>query len=229
MLQWLPESISTFGYKIDRVIYVIYVIVGVWFIAVQAILFSFLFKYRRGAGVKPAYALGNTGKALLWIIVPVVLVLGFDVAIEAMQTPVWDEIKIDRPAHPDETIGVVGQQFSWEFHYAGPDGKLETPDDIKSMSDLYVPVGKKILVQLESLDVIHSFWLPNLRLKQDVVPGRRISAWFEAVKTGTYGIGCAELCGAGHGNMAGTLHVVSEDEYRSELAKLAAQGSEEIY
>lgn len=229
MLQWLPESISTFGYKIDHVIQFIYLIVGVWFVAVQAILFAFLFKYRRGANVKPAYALGNTFKSLLWITVPVVAVFGFDVAIEAMQTPVWDEIKIERPANPDETIGVVGQQFFWEFHYAGVDGKVGTADDIKSMSDFYVPVNKKILVQLESTDVIHSFWLPNLRLKQDVVPGRRISAWFEANKTGTYEIGCAELCGGGHGNMRGMLHVVSQEEYRSQLEKLAAQGSEEIY
>lgn len=228
MMQWLPESISSYGHKIDDVIWLIYAIVGVWFVVVEVLLFGFLIYYRRSKSPKADYILGNTFKSLLWVIAPVILVALFDIGIEIKQMPVWDEIKIDRPANPDYTVRVVAQQFFWEFHYPGADGKLDTPDDLISTSDFYVPVNKKILVQLESLDVIHSFWVPSLRLKQDVVPGRRILAWFDTFKTGAYDIGCSQLCGVAHGNMRGELHVVSDTEFSDWLGKLPTEKDSQV-
>jgi len=228
MLEWLPENISTYGHKIDDILLLIYQIVGVWFIAAQALLFYFLIKYRRSSGAKASHVPGNSFKSLLWISVPVVFVLGFDIAIDLAQAPAWQEIKIDRPENPDQTVRVIAQQFAWDFIYPGKDGVLDTEDDVVSAGELLVPVSKKILVQLESKDVIHSFWVPNLRLKQDIVPGRRIMAWFQAVKTGTYEIACAELCGVAHGNMRSVLVVSDEAEYEAKISALPTLSSQDL-
>lgn len=213
LLQWLPENISTYGLKIDHVIEVIYYIVGAWFILAEALLFYFLIKYRRSSAPKAIHIKGNTFKSLSFLLVPVVLVAGFDVGIDLIQEPVWHEIKIDRPINPDVTVRVMAKQFAFDFVYTGPDGTFDTADDIVSPGEFKIPVNKKIVIEMESKDVIHSFWVPNLRLKQDIVPGRRIKGWFEAIKTGSYGIGCAELCGFGHGTMHANLSVVDNDAF----------------
>lgn len=219
MMQWLPQSISTFGPKIDHVIYTIYVIVGVWFLLVEGILFYFLFRYRKKAGVKAGFVPGNTLASLAWVLVPAVIILGFDIGIDLVQGPVWHEIKIDRPANPDQRIKISGRQFAWEFTLPGKDGQLGTADDIESLNILAVPVGKKVQFALRSKDVIHSFWVPSLRLKQDAVPGREILGWFDTNKEGTYIIGCAELCGSGHGMMRGELRVLNEADYQKWLSE----------
>src|ERR671922_310118 len=103
--------------------------------------------------------------------------------------------------------------------YPGPDGKLNTEDDVKFDNDLHVPVNKVVRVHLTSKDVIHSFFLPSLRLKQDAVPGRTILVWFEATKPGKYELPCAELCGFGHSGMKGWLHVHSPEEYQEWAAE----------
>ena len=114
---------------------------------------------------------------------------------------------------------MTGKQFNWEVVYAGPDGKFDTADDRTFDNEIHVPVGKPVRLELRSKDVIHSFFLPNLRLKQDVVPGRVIDAWFEATKTGKYELPCAMLCGFGHSGMKGYLFVETPeafDQWRSE-------------
>jgi cytochrome c oxidase subunit 2 len=108
---------------------------------------------------------------------------------------------------------VTAKQFNWEILYPGPDGKFGTEDDRLLDNELHVPVGKPVRVVLKSKDVLHSFFLPTLRLKQDIVPGRAIDAWFEAVKPGRYELPCAELCGFGHSGMKGWLHVHTPDDY----------------
>lgn len=226
-VNWLPENISTYGHKIDHVIAVIYYIVGAWFIAVQAFLFYCLIRFRRRPGERAAYLTGNSFKSLAPLSLLVLVVAGFDVGIDLLQGPVWHEVKIERPANPDLTVRVMARQFFWDFVYPGPDGTLGTADDLTSPAKFTVPAHQKVLIELESKDVIHSFWVPELRLKQDIVPGRRIQGWFEAIKTGTFDIGCAELCGVGHGNMRGTLAVVTADEYAAWLEKLAQSGAEQ--
>jgi cytochrome c oxidase subunit 2 len=111
-------------------------------------------------------------------------------------------------------VQVTAKQFNWTFTYPGPDGIFGTADDLALENELHVPVNKIVRVSLRAEDVIHSFFLPNLRLKQDAVPGREIPAWFEATKTGRYEIPCAELCGFGHSGMLGYLTVHSVDDYQ---------------
>ena len=106
-----------------------------------------------------------------------------------------------------------GKQFNWEITYPGPDGKLDTKDDFKVDNEMHVPVNTVIRVRLTSNDVIHSFFLPNLRIKQDAVPGREVLVWFEAIKTGKYELPCAELCGFGHSGMLGWLYVDTPEAY----------------
>ena len=97
--------------------------------------------------------------------------------------------------------------------YPGPDGQLGTDDDLTLENQLHVPVNKVVHVKLTSEDVIHSFFLPNMRVKQDALPGRTIDVWFDATKVGKYEIPCAELCGFGHSGMLGYLNVHTDDAY----------------
>jgi heme/copper-type cytochrome/quinol oxidase subunit 2 len=115
----------------------------------------------------------------------------------------------------DTVIRVTAKQFNWEIRYPGPDGQFDTADDKQVDNEVYVPIGKPIRVILKSRDVIHSFFLPNLRFKQDAVPGREITAWFQANKPGKYEIPCAELCGFGHSGMKGWLHALSTEDYQN--------------
>jgi cytochrome c oxidase subunit 2 len=135
----------------------------------------------------------------------------------------WAEVKQGGPPG-DVFYKVVGKQFNWEITYAGLDGKLGTDDDFTIDNDLHVPVNKVVRLDLEASDVIHSFFLPNLRVKQDTVPGRTIKMWFVVTQTGEYEIPCAELCGFGHSGMKGTLYVHSEDDFQKWLSERAAGG-----
>jgi cytochrome c oxidase subunit 2 len=103
---------------------------------------------------------------------------------------------------------------------------LDTSDDIQTLNQLTIPVARKIQFELLAEDVLHSLWIPNLRLKQDAVPGRTIRGWFEATKEGTYPIACAELCGSGHGTMKGELHVLGPPDYEKWLKENSPQSTE---
>jgi cytochrome c oxidase subunit II len=92
-------------------------------------------------------------------------------------------------------VAVAAKQFEWNVTYPGPDGVLGTADDFTRRNQLHLPVGRVVHVHLTAEDVIHSFFLPEFRVKQDAVPGMRIPVWFEATRTGTFMLGCAELCG----------------------------------
>ncbi|MBI1909465.1 MAG: cytochrome c oxidase subunit II [Deltaproteobacteria bacterium] len=224
MLHWLPENISTYGHRIDGILQAIAWIVGVWFLLVEAVLFYFLIRYRRRPGVSATYQPGTKWRPLLWLLVPAILILGFDLGIDFMQGPVWTEIKQSLP-QPDQTIRIKGRQFVWEFTHPGRDGRLDTADDILATNQLTVPINTKIQFELQSADVIHSLWIPNLRLKQDAVPGRTIPGWFEATKEGTFPVACAELCGSGHGVMKGEMRVLNAANYQKWLEEETKIGS----
>ena len=115
---------------------------------------------------------------------------------------------------------MTARQFEWRFRYPGEDGILGTKDDLFDVNELHVPVGEETLVSLKSMDVLHSFYLPNLRVKQDAVPGMKIPVWFRAMKIGEYDIPCAELCGWGHYKMKGRLVVQSRADFEKYLAEL---------
>jgi len=108
---------------------------------------------------------------------------------------------------------VTGRQFEWRIRYAGKDGVLGNEDDVSIANDLHVPVNEEVVLKIKSQDVLHSFFLPNLRLKQDVVPGMKQHVWFKANRTGVFDIVCAELCGWGHYKMRGRLTVESRDDF----------------
>ncbi len=218
MLSWLPENISTYGGDIDSLMYHIYYITGVWFLLTYGVIIVFLLRYRRQEGQKAAYVRGDSLTQASWLLVPLLIVLALDLWIDFQGSEVWAKIKIDAPSS-DLLVGVTGKQFNWEIAYPGPDGKLGTADDLEMENELHVPVNKVVHVILRSKDVIHSFFLPNLRLKQDVMPGRTIEAWFEATKPGRYPLPCAELCGFGHSGMEGSLIVHSLDEYEKWVQK----------
>jgi cytochrome c oxidase subunit II len=120
------------------------------------------------------------------------------------------------------TVEVTGRQFEWRLRYPGKDGKFGTPDDVYHVNDLHVPVNEEILVSLKTQDVLHDFFLPNLRVKQDAVPGMAIPVWFKATDTGTFDLVCAELCGWGHYKMKGRLTVQTREQYDEWLSEMFA-------
>jgi cytochrome c oxidase subunit 2 len=128
-------------------------------------------------------------------------------------------VKIRRPDIPP-TVEVTARQFEWRLRYPGADGVIGTPDDIHHVNDLHIPVDTDVMVHLKSMDVLHSFFLPNLRIKQDAVPGHVIPVWFRAKETGTFDLVCAELCGWGHYKMKGRLTVQSRPEYEDWLRQM---------
>ena len=208
MLSWLPENVSTFGGEIDYLFYVIYYITGAVFLLVTVLMLVFLVMYRHREGRRAVYSHGHTTLEIIWTVVPAVIL----VVLSFMSQATWAKIKGHAPPG-DVEVEVTAKQFNWEILYPGPDGKFGTADDLNLENQLHVPVGKVVRVHLKSKDVIHSFFLPNLRLKQDTVPGREILAWFQATKPGKYEMPCAELCGFGHSGMKGWLYVHPGDEY----------------
>lgn len=211
-LRWLPENVSTYGPEIDGVMTLIYWVTAAWFVLAMGTFVAFLVRYRQRPGARAAYVRGERLGEALWVLVPVAVVLLLDLWIDARGAPVWARVKRERPATA-LVVRVTAKQFNWEVQYPGPDGRFGTEDDRTLDNELHVPVGQPVRVQLASRDVIHSFFVPHLRLKQDVVPGRSIEAWFEATRPGRYELPCAELCGFGHSGMKGWLHVHSPEDY----------------
>jgi len=213
MLSWLPENVSTYGGDIDSLFAIIYYIVGVWFLAAEGLLLYFIVRYRRREGRPAVYVRGASLRQLSWVLVPAAIVLALDLFIDYKGHPVWARVKQDFP--PDALrIGGTAKQFNWAFTYPGRDGELGTGDDFTMDNELHVPVDQNVHIAVESQDVIHSFFIPVIRVKQDVLPGRTTNVWFNARKTGRYELPCAELCGFGHYTMRGFLVVHSPEEYR---------------
>lgn len=211
-LRWLPENVSTYGGDIDSIIALIWYNSVVWFFLTFGTIGLFLILYRRRAGRPAAYVKGERLSEAVWVLVPVAVVLVIDFWLDFWGAPVWAKVKLERPPAA-LSIQVTGKQFNWEVVYPGPDAKFGTADDRQLDNELHVPANKVVRVVLKSKDVIHSFFLPNLRLKQDIVPGRDIEAWFQATKPGKFELPCAELCGFGHSGMKGYLYVHPEEEY----------------
>ena len=220
-MSWLPENISAHGETMDFLFYVIYYVTSVIFILVAGCMIAFLILYRQKPGARAYYSHGNTTLEIIWTIVPAFIL----VVLLIMSQDSWAKLKLNPPANPDIRLEVVAKQFNWIVHYPGPDGKLGTKDDLKVDNQVNVPVGKMVFISLRAEDVIHSFFIPHARVKQDVVPGRTTAVWFMAVKTGKFEIPCAELCGTGHSGMKGELVVHSQESYRQWLAKAYAKKS----
>jgi cytochrome c oxidase subunit 2 len=208
MLRWLPEDVSTYGREIDALFFLIYYITAATFVIVTALMIWFLWKYRDQGNRRATYSHGNTTLEIIWTVIPAAILI----VISFMSVSTWAKVKREAPP-TDFEVSVAAKQFNWDVAYPGPDGKLGTEDDIRFDNDIHVPVNKIVRMHISATDVIHSLFIPNLRFKQDAVPGRTILAWFEATKPGRYELPCAELCGFGHSGMKGWLHVHTAEDY----------------
>lgn len=217
-----PEDISTFGAGLDAMFHNIAWLLLVVFIVVEALIVIFMIRFRHRAGRKADYVHGHTGMEIGWTVATALIMLVIGVASRGM----WLDIKDER-RFPEAglRIAITAKQFEWNVTYPGTDNQLGTADDFTRRNQLHVPVDVPVHVILRSEDVIHSFFLPELRLKQDAVPGMDIPLWFEATKPGSYMVGCAELCGLGHYKMKGSLTVHSAEDWTRWNTQPAATAS----
>lgn len=201
---WLPESISTFSGNIDHIFYVILIVTGIMFFLVEGAILFFAIKYKN-QDRPAAYIHGNTKLEVIWTIIPSLLLA----YLLFKSQEGWSEIKAKMPENPDLTIEVTAQQFAWNIRY--PQAGVDT------LNQLHIPIGKKVLVNVTSKDVIHSFFIPQFRLKQDAVPGTIIPLWFEATKMGNYELVCAEFCGLAHYRMKGFITIETPEAFQAWL------------
>lgn len=233
---WLPNpadspgrAVSTFGREIDALFLIILWLTAVVFVGTQAALVWAQYRYADrldadGRPIRPArYFHGSQRLEVVWTIVPAAIL----VFLSLYQMGTWANIKFRSAAPRTPPLAeVTGRQFQWVMKYPGPDGKLNTPDDLFTVNDLHLVKDKTALIHLKAADVIHSFFLPQMRIKQDAVPGMTIPVWFDCDRAGRYELACAELCGWGHYKMRGDVVVhETEAEFQAwQAAKLAEQG-----
>ena len=218
--KWVP-AISSYAANVDFIFDLIfYIVIVFWFVLVQAVFLWLVVRYRKRDGVRAQYISGELAHEKKWISYPHYLVLLRDVGILVAAIRVWYIVKQDMPP-TDETVRIVAQQWAWSFVHAGADGRLDTPDDIRTVDDLHLQVGKTYEFKLESRDVIHSFSVPVFRLKQDAIPGRVVTGWFKPIATGEHDIQCAEICGFGHALMPGRVVIETPEAHVAWVASHA--------
>ena len=235
MLQYLglPVAASAHAGEIDQMIVLVHWLMAVLFVGWGLFFVFVLFKFRRKANPRADYA-GAHGKLskgveILIVIAEMVLLVGYAI-------PAWARRVQQFPADNEATVvRVVGEQFAWNIQYPGADGKFgrsdpklmaaDNPlgldktdeagkDDITTINQLNLPVDRPVLVHLSSKDVIHSFGLYEMRVKQDAIPGLQIPVWFIPTRAGEYEIVCSQLCGLGHFRMRGFINVQSAADYQ---------------
>lgn len=212
-MERLLPSASSFAGEVDWLVWLITVLAGFWFVVAEVLLFWLIFRFRARKGHQAHDVVGKQEKLIKrWVTIPHLLILACDVVIIVAAIRVWVHIKQTLPP-ADATVRVIGQQWAWTFEHPGPDGRLDTADDIRTSDELHVEVGKTYHFRLEATDVLHSFSIPVFRLKQDAIPGRVNTGWFRPTKTGSFDIQCAEICGIGHGVMAARIHVQSAGQH----------------
>lgn len=206
---WLPMDVSQHGSMIDHLFMFILVLTAVVFLATEGALFFFLWRYDGKTNKSPVkFTHGSHGLEVVWTIIPTATLL----FIAIYQMNAWADAKMRRP-DINPTVEVTARQFEWRLRYPGSDDRLGTQDDIFTVNELHVPVNEEVLIHLKSDDVLHSFFLPNMRVKQDAVPGMVQGVWFRALREGEFDLVCAELCGWGHYKMKGRLIVESRESY----------------
>jgi cytochrome c oxidase subunit 2 len=225
---WLPENINEGGHMIDKLFMFILYLTGIVFIGTSLALFWFMWKYDADRNPNPTkFTHGSHNLEIVWSILPAVTLL----FIAIYQMNAWADSKLRRPTIPGPNgpqlkpplVEVTGRQFEWRLRYAGKDGLIGTEDDLQTVNDLHLPVNEDIVMTLKSQDVLHSFFLPNLRVKQDAVPGMKQFVWFRASKIGVFDIVCAELCGWGHYKMRGRVTFESQEKFDRWLEEQLAE------
>lgn len=241
----LPPQASTHAGEIDHMIVIVHWLMLVLFVGWGAFFVFVLFRFRKGANPKANYA-GAKGKLAKGLEIGVAIVEVILLVVYAI--PGWAMRVGAFPSENEATVvRVMGKQFEWIAHYPGADGRFgrrevarvaadnpiglvraeaDAKDDIVTTNQLNLPVDRPVLVQLTSQDVIHSFGLFEMRVKQDAVPGMEIPVWFVPNRVGQYEIACSQLCGLGHFRMRGFVNIQSDADFRNflaEEAKLLAQ------
>lgn len=239
----LPVDISTHGSQIDLLIYVIHGLMAVLFVGWMVFLALAIVRFRQRPGSKAEYKPHHHFKVPTYIEVAVALTE--IVLLFAFSIPLWYQVRKEFPSEKESVkVRVVAEQFAWNIHYPGTDGvfgktnpALMGPanplgldpsdpagkDDVTTLNQLRVPVDTPVIADLFSKDVIHSFAIPVMRVKQDVIPGQSIPVWFQAKKEGDFEIACAQLCGLGHYRMRGFFKVESKDKFASWFAEQEAK------
>lgn len=227
---WFPEAISEHARLYDQQFQMTLVLTGAIFVLAQVGLGWVLFRYRRRGGRAEANN-GNNKMEIAWTAATAVLFLG----VLFLGTRIWAGVYLEPPPRDAIPVEVLARQFSWSFRYAGPDGQFGRTkveymndatgnpfgiddadpagrDDVVSGA-LRIPVNETVVLRLRSRDVIHNFFVRELRIKQDVVPGIEIPLTIRAEKTGEYEVPCSELCGLGHHQMRSSMIVLERDEF----------------
>ncbi len=207
---------STYAQSIDHLFLLIAALVGFWFIVAETVFFWLIFTFRKKEGHPTQHITGEEKHLVRWITIPHFLVIVCDIVILIPAIMVWYNVKEAMPP-AQQTVRVIGQQWAWSFQQPGPDGILDTADDIRTVGDLHVTVNTTYHFELESRDVVHSFAIPSFRLKQDALPGRTITGWFRPNRVGTYDIQCTQICGIGHAMMAGRIIVETPQDHAAWL------------
>lgn len=223
LIEALVPAASSYAKDIDFVWELVFWFVAFWFILCEGIFFYFILKFRKKNFPKAEYISGEEKHHKKWITYPHLAVLVCDVFIVVAAVKVWYDVKQDLPP-TDRTVRVMSSQWAWTFTHPGPDGKLDTADDIIRNDELHVEVDQLYHYELLSRDVLHDFSVPVFRLKQDAIPGRTIMGWFTPTLTGEYDIQCAEICGIGHGLMAARIFIESKEQHENWMAKQNPQG-----
>lgn len=198
-MNWIPEIASSFADKVDGVLWFITVLSLVFFVLITILLIVFSFKYKRRTenDVTP-HITGNETFEVIWTVIPTILLLAIFayafVVYEEMRTPPADAVEIN----------VTAKQWLWVFKY--PDGK-------STINELNVQHNRPVKMIMRADDVLHSFYVPAFRVKQDVVPGMYTQLWFKPIKIGTYNLFCTEYCGTGHSEMLAKVNVMSPEAY----------------
>lgn len=222
---------SPLGQRIDGLFYMILAIVTVAFVGTHIALGYVLLKGTSDSRpLKALFTHGSHNLEVIWTIVPA----GILMFISLYQLDVWAEYRV-RAMFPEEAVAdpiaeVTARQFEWRIRYPAPGKKLmlePQPDDLYSVNDLHVPVGRPVMIRLRSGDVQHAFFLPDVRVKSDALPGQIIPVWFEVIESGEYPLLCAELCGWGHYKMEARMVAESADAFRGYIDNLQREQSDD--
>lgn len=222
------EPATPIGAQIDDLFYLILVIVTVVFIGTQMALGYVLWLGANRREPKSVFTHGSHNLEVIWTIVPAGILL----FISLYQLDVWRNYRV-QSAFPEEAVNapvaeVTARQFEWRIRYPAPGKPLQPepqPDDLYTVNDLHVPSNRPVMIRLRSADVQHSFFVPDLRVKQDAVPGQVIPIWFEILRSGEYDLTCAELCGWGHYKMRARVSAQPEEEFQAYLRELQQEQS----
>jgi len=204
---WLPDQVSTVAPVVDNVFYIVYWISVLFFVGIVAVMLVFMVRYRRRKEGEPVLKSPSHHLPIeiIWTVVPLALVvwifwIGFKGYME-LRTP---------PANSYQ-VAILGQRWNWNFTY--PNGHTD--------GVLHVPVGVPVELTMSSQDVIHSFFVPEFRVKMDVLPGKYTKAWFQATKVGEYDVFCTEYCGTNHSAMRTKVIVQEPDAFQAWMADAA--------